>query len=187
MFEVTSCEVGLFPTQGVSNWGECESSLADHYGYAVIAVLALPPIVCMVPALVPRRGVAWVVAVVLLLGSVQWLFRAEGADAHHAWLLCPGGIGRGAAGSCPSMGPRLWRCLSATGRLGKHRGDAADRPGRPVRRSSNRTPCLTTVRGDDECGGANFKIGHRDVCSAADSEADGVNRRQMAGRAKHRA
>ncbi|MFC9360911.1 hypothetical protein ACFTZB_30595 [Rhodococcus sp. NPDC057014] len=74
MFQITSCEIGVFPAQGVNTWAECEASIADQYGYLLTSgLLAIPPLLCLAPALMPRRGIAWLVAVVLLLVSVQWL------------------------------------------------------------------------------------------------------------------
>lgn len=74
MLEITSCEVGLFPTQGVNNSAECLTPIAGHYGYSIILILALPVLLCLLPAVITRRWFAWLVAMTLLVGSVRSLF-----------------------------------------------------------------------------------------------------------------
>ncbi len=61
MLQFTSCEIE-------SGGPECEESILTHYGRAFLIVLAIPVLLCLVPAVVPVRGVAWAIAVSLVLG-----------------------------------------------------------------------------------------------------------------------
>lgn len=61
MLQFTSCEIE-------SGGPACEESILTHYGQGFLIVLAVPALLCLVPAVVPVRGVAWAIAVTLLLG-----------------------------------------------------------------------------------------------------------------------
>lgn len=68
MLANASCELG-YPDGGVMPGDECEESIARHYGPSVVAALAVPSLLCLLPAAIPRRWLAGVVATVLALGS----------------------------------------------------------------------------------------------------------------------
>lgn len=68
MMQITSCELG-FPDAGVMPGAECEESIARYYGPPMVAALAVPALLCLLPAVVFRRWVGGVVAAVLVVGS----------------------------------------------------------------------------------------------------------------------
>ncbi|MFD6063003.1 hypothetical protein [Rhodococcus wratislaviensis] len=69
MLQITECELGL-SSQGISA-SECNESIWDHFGGVLVLVLAVPAVVCLIPAAVPRPTVAWAVAGSMLLASVS--------------------------------------------------------------------------------------------------------------------
>lgn len=69
MAEITDCELGLFPTSGIANWEQCRTSIAASYGNSIFVILALPMLVCLIPAVKPDRRTAWFAAIVLIIGS----------------------------------------------------------------------------------------------------------------------
>ncbi|MEN0139830.1 MAG: hypothetical protein AAGC80_32070 [Rhodococcus sp. (in: high G+C Gram-positive bacteria)] len=70
MLQITSCELGLLPTQGVSTSAQCDESIIDHYGNSIAVVLAFPVLLCLLPAAAPRRAIAWTVAAALTVVSI---------------------------------------------------------------------------------------------------------------------
>ncbi len=67
MWQVTSCEIGVYGEAGIDNSAECNASMLAHYGSGVLVVLALPVTLCVGPAAIPTRQVAWGVAAMLLV------------------------------------------------------------------------------------------------------------------------
>lgn len=71
ILEITDCEIGLSLPQAV-----CDQSIWDYFGWSVIPVLAVPVLLCLVPAVVPQPWAGWVVAGLLLVISVVGFFSA---------------------------------------------------------------------------------------------------------------
>ncbi|MDI9919235.1 hypothetical protein [Rhodococcus sp. IEGM 1379] len=71
ILEITDCEIGLSLPQAV-----CDQSIWGYFGWSVLPVLAVPVLLCLIPAVVPRAWAGWVVAGVLLVMSVVGFFSA---------------------------------------------------------------------------------------------------------------
>ncbi|MFZ2174573.1 MAG: hypothetical protein WAW17_11145, partial [Rhodococcus sp. (in: high G+C Gram-positive bacteria)] len=69
MLQITDCELGL----SIST-SECNKSIWDHFRGGLVLVLTVPVVVCVIPAVVPRPAVAWVVAGSMFLASVSVFF-----------------------------------------------------------------------------------------------------------------
>ncbi|WP_238565256.1 MULTISPECIES: hypothetical protein [Rhodococcus erythropolis group] len=71
ILEITDCEIGLsLPS------AQCNQSIWDYFGWSVIPVLAVPVLLCLIPAVMPRPWAGWVVAGLLLVMSVVGFFSA---------------------------------------------------------------------------------------------------------------
>ncbi|MGW0044298.1 hypothetical protein [Rhodococcus sp. NPDC003348] len=77
MLQFTDCELGHFAVGnpgGIESPAECAASALAYFGFGLIAVLAVPVVLCLAPAAVPRRAVAWAAAAGLagcpLLGAL---------------------------------------------------------------------------------------------------------------------
>ncbi|NKR45865.1 hypothetical protein [Prescottella equi] len=68
MMQITSCELG-YPDDGIMPGEECERSIARTYGPPIVAALAVPALLCLLPAVHFRRGVGVLVAAALAVGS----------------------------------------------------------------------------------------------------------------------
>lgn len=68
MMQITSCELG-YPDDGIMPGEECERSIARTYGPSIVAALAVPALLCLLPAMFFRRWVGVLVAAVLFVGS----------------------------------------------------------------------------------------------------------------------
>lgn len=73
MMQITSCELG-YPDDGIMPGEECERSIARTYGPSIVAALAVPALLCLLPAVVFRRWVGVLVAAVLVGGSFGTFF-----------------------------------------------------------------------------------------------------------------
>lgn len=68
MMQITSCELG-YPDAGIMPGEECEESVARTYGPPIVAVLAIPALLCLLPAVFPERLLAGLVAGTLVVGA----------------------------------------------------------------------------------------------------------------------
>ncbi|MBM4488060.1 hypothetical protein MWT96_02950 [Prescottella equi] len=80
MMQITSCELG-YPDDGIMPGAECEASVARTYGPAIVAVLAIPALLCLLPAVFPERLLAGLVAGVLAVGSFGTFFASAPLSA----------------------------------------------------------------------------------------------------------
>ncbi|OYD70267.1 hypothetical protein [Rhodococcus sp. OK302] len=71
IFEITTCEIGLSWPQT-----ECNQSIWGYFGWSVVPVLAVPVLLCLIPAVIPRPWIGWFVAGLLLVMSVAGFFSA---------------------------------------------------------------------------------------------------------------
>ena len=62
--QISDCEIG----GSVLGSAECDASIYSHYGAGILVYLAVPVLMCLIPAAVPRLSLAWTVAGVLLVG-----------------------------------------------------------------------------------------------------------------------
>lgn len=74
MLSITSCELG-YPDAGVMRGEQCEMSIARYYGPPMVAALAVPALLCLLPVVVARRWAAGLVAVAISLCSFGAFFR----------------------------------------------------------------------------------------------------------------
>jgi len=74
MLSITSCELG-YPDAGVMPGEDCEAAIARYYGPPIVTALAAPALLCLLPALFPRRRLAGVIAALLAVGSAGALLR----------------------------------------------------------------------------------------------------------------
>lgn len=82
MLQITSCELGYYPSGGIENADECNESILSHYGPEIISLLSIPAILCFAPAVIFRRAISCVAAAVLLTISFGALLIP--ASAEHA-------------------------------------------------------------------------------------------------------
>ncbi|NKR25362.1 hypothetical protein GS479_08235 [Rhodococcus hoagii] len=73
MMQITACELG-YPDDGIMPGAECERSIAGTYGPSIVVALGVPALLCLFPAVVFRRWVGVLVAVVLAVGSFGAFF-----------------------------------------------------------------------------------------------------------------
>ncbi|NKS64475.1 hypothetical protein GS493_20910 [Rhodococcus hoagii] len=66
MWWTSECQLGLLPTELISDWDDCTTSTYDFYGVGLLVPLALPVALCAIPILAPRRLVVWGVAAALV-------------------------------------------------------------------------------------------------------------------------
>ena len=74
MMQITSCELGI-PDAGVMPGAECEEMIARYYGPPMVVALGVPALLCLLPAVVFRRWVGGLVALVLVVGSFGVVFQ----------------------------------------------------------------------------------------------------------------
>lgn len=74
MMQITACELG-YPDDGIMPGEECERSIARTYGPSIVAALTVPALLCLLPAVVFRRWVGGLVALVLVVGSFGAVFQ----------------------------------------------------------------------------------------------------------------
>ncbi|ROZ48945.1 hypothetical protein EEB13_02965 [Rhodococcus sp. WS3] len=77
MYQITSCEIGIFPSDGITNWTQCNESIVSYLGVAILAWLAVPALMCVIPAVVPCRWVAVTVAAILVFGAFGAFFASR--------------------------------------------------------------------------------------------------------------
>lgn len=101
MMQITACEL-KYPDAGITPGEECEASVARTYGPPIVAVLAIPALLCLLPAAFPERLLAGLVSGTLAVGAFGTLFAsaplsvfgyfvpaavlAVGLALWHAWL-----------------------------------------------------------------------------------------------------
>ncbi|WP_107984941.1 hypothetical protein [Rhodococcus sp. OK519] len=75
MWWATECQLGLLPTTLIRDWDECTESTFSFYGAGLLVPLAIPVVLCVIPGVVPRRGVASVSAAALAAFCIStfWL------------------------------------------------------------------------------------------------------------------
>lgn len=66
MWWTSECQLGLLPTELISDRDDCTTSTYDFYGAGLLVPLALPVALCAMPIVAPRRLVAWGVAATLV-------------------------------------------------------------------------------------------------------------------------
>ncbi|MFI6996334.1 hypothetical protein [Nocardia sp. NPDC050175] len=85
LHQISSCEV-------VQVDAECGASIAARYGAGLVLLLAVPVALCALPALRVTRGLSWVVAGVLVIGSLLALPAADTVFAALVYYLPVGMI-----------------------------------------------------------------------------------------------
>ena len=70
MLWTTECQLGEFRTELIASWDECISSTLSDYGNTLLLVLAVPILLCLIPAVLPRLVVARTVVTVLAAMNV---------------------------------------------------------------------------------------------------------------------
>ncbi len=63
--EFTSCEI-----DPMADPVACNESLTDQSGAGYVAAMVLPVVLCAVPAIVPRRSVAWATVAMLIVAAI---------------------------------------------------------------------------------------------------------------------
>jgi hypothetical protein len=76
LYEITDCEIGLGPLSSA----DCYRSIHDYFGREVFLVLALPVALCVIPAVIPRPLVSWIVSATMLCAAVVGFFTAFSSD-----------------------------------------------------------------------------------------------------------
>ncbi|MFE5642566.1 hypothetical protein [Rhodococcus sp. NPDC056516] len=72
LYEITDCEIGLGPLSSAY----CYRSIHDYFGRELFLVLALPVALCVIPAVIPRPFVSWIVSATMLCAAVVGFFTA---------------------------------------------------------------------------------------------------------------
>ncbi|MEV6558097.1 hypothetical protein AB0M22_20445 [Nocardia sp. NPDC051756] len=85
LHQISSCEV-------VQMDAACGESIAARYGVWLVLLLAVPVVLCVLPALRVTRGLSWAVAGVLVIGSLLALPAADSMFAALAYYLPVGVI-----------------------------------------------------------------------------------------------
>ncbi|WP_141136546.1 hypothetical protein [Rhodococcoides kyotonense] len=84
MHQITSCELGL-PVQGVATAEDCSQlSLWNYFGWPLGVVLAVPVALCLLPALIPRPRVWWMVVGALFVCTAIGIMTAVGSSTPNA-------------------------------------------------------------------------------------------------------
>lgn len=78
MYQISSCEIGLY-TQEIPSAQACSASVWDFFGASLIAVLAVPVVICALPAIFLRPTVGWAATGALMFTTVVGLFAVIGA------------------------------------------------------------------------------------------------------------
>lgn len=76
LYEITDCEIGLGPLSSA----DCYRSIHDYFGRELFLVLALPVALCVIPAVIPRPLVSWIVSATMLCAAVLGFFTAFSSD-----------------------------------------------------------------------------------------------------------
>ncbi|MFB9780891.1 hypothetical protein [Rhodococcus baikonurensis] len=76
LYEITDCEIGLGPLSSA----DCYRSIHDYFGRELFLVLALPVALCVIPAVIPRPLVSWIVSATMLCAAVLGFFAAFSSD-----------------------------------------------------------------------------------------------------------
>ena len=76
LYEITNCEIDLGPLSSA----DCYRSIHDYFGRDLFLVLALPVALCVIPAVIPRPFVSWIVSATMLCAAVLGFFTAFGSD-----------------------------------------------------------------------------------------------------------
>ncbi|MCZ4518115.1 hypothetical protein O4220_06255 [Rhodococcus ruber] len=74
MSEVTNCELGLTMSPAA-----CEQGLLDHFGFALVMVLAIPVVLFTMAAVVCRPWMSWTVAIAQTIFTAVGFFSATGS------------------------------------------------------------------------------------------------------------
>ena len=75
MMQITACELG-YPDDGIMPGAECERSIAGPDWPGLVVARGVPALLCLLPAVVFRRWVGVLVAVVLVVGSFGAFFHS---------------------------------------------------------------------------------------------------------------
>lgn len=70
LYEITNCEIGLGPLSSA----DCYRWIHDYFGRELFLVLALPVALCVIPAVIPRPFVSWIVSATMLCAAVVGFF-----------------------------------------------------------------------------------------------------------------
>ncbi|WP_148310845.1 hypothetical protein [Nocardia brasiliensis] len=86
LYQISSCEViGLDPA--------CGDPMVAHYGARLVLLLAVPVVLCAVPALRAGRGLSWLIAGILLIGPLIALPTTDSVFAAWGYYLPVGAVG----------------------------------------------------------------------------------------------
>ncbi|AYJ47688.1 hypothetical protein [Rhodococcus sp. P1Y] len=80
IYQISSCEIGAY-SAAVPTVEACNEPIRDHFGADLYLVLAVPVVLCLLPAIRPRPAVEWAVAWVLFLSSAVGWFTVIGASS----------------------------------------------------------------------------------------------------------
>lgn len=67
LYQITECEI--MPRNGQ----ECGQSIYSYFGPVLVAVLAVPVLLCVVPVIWPRKATGWIAALGLVVVSIAGL------------------------------------------------------------------------------------------------------------------
>ncbi|WP_156161778.1 hypothetical protein [Nocardia vulneris] len=85
LYQISSCEV-------VQMDAACGDPMFAHYGMRLVLLLAVPVMLCAVPALQVARGLSWSIAGVLVLGSLIALPATDSVLAAWGYYLPVGAV-----------------------------------------------------------------------------------------------
>ncbi|MFI6217096.1 hypothetical protein ACIBCD_34285 [Nocardia brasiliensis] len=85
LYQISSCEV-------VQMDAACGNPMFTHYGARLMLLLAVPVVLCAVPALQAARGLSWLIAGVLVLGSLIALPATDSVFAAWGYYLPVGAV-----------------------------------------------------------------------------------------------
>lgn len=85
LYQISSCEVvGFDPA--------CGDPMFAHYGARLVLLLAVPVVLCAVPGLRATRGSSWLIAGILVLGSLIALAATDSVFAAWGYYLPVGAL-----------------------------------------------------------------------------------------------
>ncbi|WP_433574985.1 hypothetical protein [Nocardia brasiliensis] len=85
LYQVSSCEV-------VGMDAACGDPMFAHYGARLVLLLSVPVVLCAVPALQATRRLSWLIAGLLLLGSLIALPATDSVFAAWGYYLPVGAV-----------------------------------------------------------------------------------------------
>ncbi|GAA3146612.1 hypothetical protein GCM10020255_024860 [Rhodococcus baikonurensis] len=80
VYEITSCEIGFDSLSSAV----CLGTVHEYFGRQLFLVLAIPVALCIVPAVIPRPVVSWLVAGAMLSTAV-WASPSHSAPQPRPW------------------------------------------------------------------------------------------------------